>query len=140
MSRLYVLKLCSVMKNARTPECVLNRFHLKYGDRSNNAICRRGYIQYSSQLASRIYPLYRLLDRVLSDCSVKLSTTKEEYRKYDNKYRRHYKHLGIILSSLGFIVAFCDAPNFAGRYLIVCIVYIDVYVYVKSIYNININK
>ncbi|KAL6422247.1 hypothetical protein ACFW04_010922 [Cataglyphis niger] len=115
MSRLYVLKLCSVMKNARMPECVLNRFHLKYGDRSNNAICRRGYSQHSSQLASRIYPLYRLLDRVLSDCPVKLSTTKEEYRKYDNKYRRHYKHLGILLSSLGFIVAFCDAPNFAEK-------------------------
>lgn len=138
MSRLYVLKLCSVMKNARTPECVLNRLHLKYGDRSNSAICR-GYTQYFSELAPRIYPLYRLLDRVLSDCPVKLSTTaKEEYRKYDNKYRRHYKHLGILLSSLGFIVAFCDAPNFAGRYLIVYI--IDVYVYVKSIYNININK
>lgn len=139
MSRLYVLKLCSMMKNARTPECVLSRFHLKYSDRANSAMCQRGYTQYSSQLASRIYPLYRLLDRVLSDCPVKLSTTaKEEYRKYDYKYRRHYKHLGILLSSLGFIVAFCDAPNLTGRYLIVYI--IDVCECVKSIYNINMNK
>ncbi|XP_070169678.1 mitochondrial disaggregase [Polyergus mexicanus] len=111
MSRLYVSKLCSMMKNASTPECVLSRFHLKYSDRANSAMCQRGYTQYPSQLASRIYPLYRLFDRVLSDCPVKLSTTaKEEYRKYDYKYRRHYKHLGILLSGLGFIVAFCDAP------------------------------
>lgn len=104
------------MKNAKTTESVLSRFHFKYGDRSNSAMCWRGYTQYSSQLAPWTYPLYRLLDRVFSNCPVKLSTTaKEEYRKYSNKYRRHYKHLGMLLSGLGFMIAFCNAPNLAEK-------------------------
>lgn len=79
-------------------------------------MCRRGYTRYTSQVAPRIYyPLYRLVDKVFSN-PVKLSTTsKEEYRKYDNKYRRHYKHLGMLLSGLGFIMAFCDAPNLVEK-------------------------
>lgn len=124
MSRLYVLKLCSAMINARTPMSVFNQFYFKYNHLLNNAMCRRGYTRYTSQLAPRIYyPLYRLMDKVFSDYSVKLSTTaKEEYRKYDNKYRRHYKHLGMLLSGLGFIVAVCDAPNLASTYLVIYII------------------
>lgn len=120
MSRLHVLKLCSIMmRDIKMPKSILSRFHPKHGDRLNSVVYRRGYTQYSWQLASvsRIYPLYRLLDRVFSEhCPAKLSTTtREEYRKYDNKrHRRHYKHLGMLLSGFGFIVALCDAPNLAG--------------------------
>ncbi|GAB1862010.1 Caseinolytic peptidase B protein-like protein [Camponotus japonicus] len=116
MSRPYVLKLCSAMINARTPMSVFSQFHLKYSHLLNNAMCRRGYTRYTSQLPLRVcYPLYRLVDKVF-DYPAKLSTTaKEEYKKYDNKYRRNYKHLGMLLSGLGFIVAFCDAPNLAEK-------------------------
>jgi len=62
------------------------------------------------------------VDKVF-DYPAKLSTTaKEEYKKYDNKYRRNYKHLGMLLSGLGFIVAFCDAPNLVGKYLVIHII------------------
>lgn len=96
---------------------VFSQFHLKYSHLLNNAMCRRGYTRYTSQVPPRIcYPLYRLVDKVFSDYPVKPSTTaKEEYRKYDNKYRRNYKHLGMLLSGLGFIVALCDAPNLAEK-------------------------
>ncbi|EFN68464.1 Caseinolytic peptidase B protein-like protein [Camponotus floridanus] len=117
MSRPYVLKLCYAMINARTPMRVFSQFHLKYSHLLNTAMCRRGYTRYISQVPPRIcYPLYRLVDKVFSDYPVKPSTTaKEEYRRYDNKYRRNYKHLGMLLSGLGFIVALCDAPNLAEK-------------------------
>lgn len=131
MSRPYILKLCYAMINARTPMSVFSQFHLKYSHLLNNAMCRRGYTRYTSQVPPRIcYPLYRLVDKVFSDYPVKPSTTaKEEYRKYDNKYRRNYKHLGMLLSGLGFIVALCDAPNLAGRYLVIHII-----MYVEKVY------
>lgn len=129
MSRLYALKLCSTMMRAGTPMSVLSQFHFKYNHLLNNAMCRRGYTRYTSQVAPRIYyPLYRLVDKVFSN-PVKLSTTsKEEYRKYDNKYRRHYKHLGMLLSGLGFIMAFCDAPNLVGKYLVLYIIMCKKYI------------
>ncbi|XP_029165260.1 caseinolytic peptidase B protein homolog [Nylanderia fulva] len=118
MSRLHVMKLCSfIMRNTKTrnPPTSFSRFYPRFGDRFDSVTCQRGYTQYCSQLRI-FFPLYKLLDRVFFEYRpVKLST-KEEYRKYDNKkHRRHYKHLGLLLSGLGFIVAFCDAPNLAGK-------------------------
>lgn len=119
MSRLCILKLCPVMKNIRTLETLLSRTRFKSGDCFNDATrwsCQRGYAQYSSLLTPRIYPLYRLLDRILN-LPVTLSTaTKEKHDEYNKKYnRRHRKHLGtVLLGSLGLVVAFCDTSHFKG--------------------------
>lgn len=128
MSRPYLLKLCSAMLNVRKPVSTFSQFHLKYSHLLNKAMCRRGY---TSQMASRIcYPLHRLLDEVFSDYPVKLSiTAKEEYRKYNNKNRRHYKNLGMLLSGLGFVVAFCDASNLSS-YLVTHIYIINILIIV----------
>lgn len=89
---------------------------LKNGDRLNATwSCQRGYVQRFSLLASRLYPPYRLLDRILFNFPVTLSTArKEKYDEYGDTYGgRRYKHLGILLS-LGFVVAFCDTSHFKG--------------------------
>jgi len=118
MSRLCVLKLCPVIKNIGTLETLLSRMRLKSGDRLNATCwsCRRGYVQRFSLLASRLYPPYRLFDRILFNFPVTLSTAKKEkYDEYGDTYgSRRYKHLGILLSSLGLVVVFCDTSHFKG--------------------------
>ncbi|XP_011641016.1 caseinolytic peptidase B protein homolog [Pogonomyrmex barbatus] len=119
MSRLCILKLCSVIRNAKTAEIFLNRICFKSYD-FNVAACRgcqRGYAQYSLQLSPRIFSLYKLLNKKLPDFSATLSIpAKEKFEKYDNKYgKRHYKRLGVLLSSLGLIVAFCDSSYYKEK-------------------------
>lgn len=123
MSRLYVSKLYSVLKNTKSSEGLLSQLQCKIDDRFNDAVCRnclRSYTQYSSQLTSRIYPMYnKCLDRIFAKYSLTLSTAvTEKHRKCDGRpRRRHYKYLGFLLSGLGFVVALCDAQNFKGIYI-----------------------
>lgn len=118
MSRLCVLKLCPVIKNSGPLETLLSRSRLKGGDRLNSATCRscqRGYAQRFSLLASRLYPPYRLSDRIFFNFPVILSTAKKEkYDEYGDTCDRRHKHLGILLGSLGLVVAFCDTSHFKG--------------------------
>ncbi|XP_011685269.1 PREDICTED: caseinolytic peptidase B protein homolog isoform X2 [Wasmannia auropunctata] len=118
MSRLCISKLCPAIKNTGTLETLSSRKHFKNGDCFNAMCwgCRRGYIQRQGialLLAPRIYTQYRLLDRILLDFSGALSTiTKKKYEEHGNKRdRRHYKHLGMLLGSLGLVVAFCDTSH-----------------------------
>ncbi|XP_020293306.1 caseinolytic peptidase B protein homolog isoform X2 [Pseudomyrmex gracilis] len=120
MSRLYVSKLCSLLKNTKSSEVLLSRLQCKVDDRFNDAVCRnclRSYTQCSLQLTSRIYPMYKCLDRIFSKYSVTLSTTvTEKYRNCDSRSkRRQYKYLGFLLSGLGLVVALCDAQNFKEK-------------------------
>lgn len=117
MSRLCILRLCS-LKNIKTPETLLSRLHFKNNNRINDVLCRscqRGYAQCSLQFGS--YPLYKLIDRIFSNYPSILLTAREKYKKYSNKSNRKHRHFGILLGSLGLIVAFCDAPYFAGTYV-----------------------
>jgi len=49
-----------------------------------------------------------------------LAAAREKYERYGNKTSgKYYKRLGMLLGSLGFIVAFCDAElEFKGTYFI----------------------
>ncbi|XP_012234478.1 mitochondrial disaggregase-like isoform X2 [Linepithema humile] len=119
MSRLCILRLCSLMKNVKTPETLLSQLHFKNSNRINEALCRscqRGYAQYSLQLASRSYPLYKLVDGIFLNYPSILLTTREKYGKYSNKSNKKHSHFGTLLGfSLGLIVAFCDASYFADK-------------------------
>jgi len=109
MSRLCSLKLCLLPKNIKIPEMLLSRLHFKSDDLMHNVCrsCRRGYTQYCPRLVPHIYPLTRLLDRIIDNLS---ATAREKYEKYGNKTSgKYYKRLGMLFGSLGFIVAFCDA-------------------------------
>lgn len=120
MSRLCILKLCCAIKNNGTPETLLSQMRFKGGNLLNESTCwscQRGYAQRSSLFAPRFYPLYR----ILFNFSASLSTiTKEKYNEYGDKYgRRHYKHLGMLLGSLGLVVAFCDTSHFKGKHAVI---------------------
>lgn len=128
MSRLCNLKLCSVIKSTKTPDALSSRFYFKAGERFDNTLCQncRGYAQYSLQLAPRIYPLCKLLDRIFPNRPAIFSTnTKERYEKDSNKFnKRHYRHSGMLLGSLGLILVFCNASHFTGicvGYYLFCI-------------------
>lgn len=119
MLRLCILKLCLAMKGTGRSERLLSQIYFKNHNRFNDVICwgcRRGYAQRSSSLTPPIYTLHRLLDRISFDFPATLSTvTKEKYDEYGNKRsRKRYKHLGMLLGSLGFVVAFCDTSHFKG--------------------------
>ncbi|XP_011052834.1 PREDICTED: caseinolytic peptidase B protein homolog [Acromyrmex echinatior] len=120
MLRLCILKLCHAMKSTGRSERLLSQIYFKNNNRFNDVMCwdcRRGYAQHSSSLAPPIYTLNRLLDRISFDFPATLPTaTKEKYNEYGNKRgRRRYKHLGIFLGSLGFVVAFCDTSHFKEK-------------------------
>lgn len=109
-----------MIKNTATVETRFHRMRVKSGDHFNNATCwncQRGYAQYSSLLAPRLYPLNKLLDRIFFNLSAMPSTTaRENDDEYDKKYdKKRYKHLGMLLSSLGLAVVFCDASHFKEK-------------------------
>lgn len=118
MSRLCILKLCRGIKSTETPETLFSRMRFKGGNRLNEPTCwsdQRGYAQHSSLLASQFYPLYTLLDRIFFNFPASI-ITREKYNEYGDKYdRRHYKHFGMLLASLGLVVAFCDTSHFKGE-------------------------
>jgi len=121
MSRLCSFKLCFLTKNIKIPETLLSRLHFKSDDLMHNVCrsCQRGYIQYCPRLVPHIYPLTRLLDRIIDNRPLMLpAAAREKYERYSNKTNgKYYKRLGMLLGSLGFIVAFCDAElEFKGTY------------------------
>ncbi|TGZ48126.1 mitochondrial disaggregase [Temnothorax longispinosus] len=122
MSRLCISKLCPLIKNTGTPKALLYRMRFKGGfDRSNDTTCwncQRGYAQRSTLLISRLYPSCGLLDRIVFNFPAILATTKDKYSDNGDKCgRRRYKHLGVLLGSLGLVVAFCDTSHFKEKRL-----------------------
>lgn len=126
MSRLCILKLCRGIRNTGTPEpqTLLSRMRFRGDNRLNEPTCwscQRGYAQHASLLASRFYPLYTLFERTFFNFPPSFSTiTRDKYNEYDDKYdRRHYKYFGMLLGSLGFVVAFCDTSHFKGEHAVI---------------------
>lgn len=76
---------------------------------------RRGYVCFSSKLNDyQNCSLSKLVDTFLSIYLPSFRTnTKEQNDKNNSKTdRRDYKNLGLILSSFGLLVAFCEGPTF----------------------------
>lgn len=115
------------MKTVKTPKALLSQLHFKNNNRIDDTLCRscqRGYAQYSLQLAPKSFPLYKLMDRIFSNHPSVLSTAKEKHGKYGSKFDKKRRHFGMLLGSLGLIVAFCDVPHFSGT----CSDYLRMYI------------
>ncbi|XP_046600090.1 caseinolytic peptidase B protein homolog isoform X1 [Neodiprion lecontei] len=75
---------------------------------------RRGYAQYlAKSRISHIYPIYKLLDSVLSSHSL---TPKNNLSRPNDKPNRHsgkhgYKNFGLLLSGFGLVAALCESPG-----------------------------
>ncbi|XP_076277151.1 mitochondrial disaggregase [Lasioglossum baleicum] len=115
MSRLCNLWVYLRLKPLKNSDSLLSNLNLKKNSGLENVCYQRsiGYAQICWRLEKHFYPLYKLLDIIItSHYKSILTTTKLAFNKYDNSCRKKCNNnLRYLLSGIGLTIVLCEAQN-----------------------------